>query len=1027
MKTLEKVNIVEYHDGLADSVAKMWNESRENWGGDSVVTTKQDVMEDEANSTNLHLFLATFEGEVVGYCGLSEYRDDQGALYIPLINVHPDYQGMKIGKELLIKALEKTVEYRWPRLDLYTWPGNTKAVPLYKKCGFFWEERDDTTHLMNFMPTVLQLDWLRPFFDKHGWYTTSQRVIEIKPDGIKEKDHTFYEYKWEAGDEFVRVQFERTGRGIRLIETQDVLVEMNLSEFKLLEKDTHEVKYRVVNKASNQVHVGISGESSDLVNHNIDEKFEIQDEWSGSFPLSVNVPKNEPSPWKTHPVVCANIEINGSPIPFKMGVFPIKAGKMDVRSVKKSWRSKQEGTLYLDMESTLDEEATWTFNLPVNDVVKWDQSEVNTTIAEKGRVSLPLSCQLLRNGFLDEEVEVRVQRKSGEQFFFTSKLSLAFPGFGGKFGGETDTHWYGYNGSTYVEIEKRNHLVRIGSVRAKEKPMLFLTPKIGKPYSDELSKKEAKSVEYIELPESFVVKTTMESEAFASLILNTYFVIYGDGLVEIKHELINDGEEEKQDVFLSQPVFQAFKQMAIPQKDGVMIGDEAVIPFMEYIRDKDISERWLFTSSTHGESKGIAWPENAAGKRDDWRFKVEYPVGTLGSHQKTNFGPIQVGVDTSPTWKQWRELVLGEEVADIQEKSVYSLEAKNRGFISTVGDNVDYTFRSMLTPHVYGALTVETDGKAYVKEASQEESVTKLDLQLDYQSPGVKGVSGQFRSPGQRADLHSIHLVKGKDEEVEISREEDRWIVNNGVLSFKASSAYYPGIYSLQFNGKETLHHQYPEPGPKAWWNPWGGGLGYSFRKASHYSMLKEKTEVDPVTKVDHLGHKWKGICITTTLTEHEEMKGVTLRQYALTLPEVPVLALYGEIQQDSNRTFPREKLDFEAFFKPGENLSSCFANLETEGVFHTYYAGAEEYVLKDTPTVTIGSDEREEKLILTHPDYQEEAEMYMNQDVFLVESSHEWSAASGDVTAVKPTILLFDEEDQIHPEHHPFHGLSFR
>ncbi|BCB03709.1 hypothetical protein [Bacillus sp. KH172YL63] len=31
--TLEEVKIVEYHNGLAQGVAKMWNESRENWGG----------------------------------------------------------------------------------------------------------------------------------------------------------------------------------------------------------------------------------------------------------------------------------------------------------------------------------------------------------------------------------------------------------------------------------------------------------------------------------------------------------------------------------------------------------------------------------------------------------------------------------------------------------------------------------------------------------------------------------------------------------------------------------------------------------------------------------------------------------------------------------------------------------------------------------------------------------------------------------------------------------------------------------
>lgn len=57
---------------------------------------------------------------VVGYCGLSEYREDEGALYIPLLNVRVDYHGKKIGKLLLLKAIERSIELGWPRLDLYT-------------------------------------------------------------------------------------------------------------------------------------------------------------------------------------------------------------------------------------------------------------------------------------------------------------------------------------------------------------------------------------------------------------------------------------------------------------------------------------------------------------------------------------------------------------------------------------------------------------------------------------------------------------------------------------------------------------------------------------------------------------------------------------------------------------------------------------------------------------------------------------------------------------------------------------------
>lgn len=1006
--TLEQVKIVEYHEGLAKGIAKMWNESRENWGGDSVITTEQDVKDKEANSTNLHLFLAMVGDEVAGYCGLSEYREDEGALYIPLLNVHPKYQGLKLGKQLVLKALEKTVELKWPRLDLFTWAGNTKAVPLYKKCGFFWEERDDTVHLMNFIPMVLQIDCLKPFFEKHDWYTTSQRLIEIKPDGLKDRDHTYYEYKWEAGNEFVRIQFERTGRGIRLIETKDFLVEMRLPDFKILEKKEHNVTYHVENRKENPVEISLRGVSTSLVKHEFHETALVGKSWIGESTVSVAMPCSQPSPWKKHPTVGVTVEVDGQSIPLALGVFPKQAGNLHLRSVKKYWKSQGKGMLYLDLESQLEEETTWTIKLPVNKVVKWETSEVMVKIEGKKRVSIPLPIQLLKNGFLSEEVNVSAERINGEATTFSTRLSLALPGFGAKFGGETEENWIGFNGPHYVEIEKRNHIVKVGSLNATQDPITFFTPKFGKPYSEEFSKKEASFVEFIELPEAFVMKTTLKSDTFSSMLLNTYFKIYGDGLVEIKHEVVNAGEKDRKHLSLVQPVFINFEGMAIPQRDGVLIGNESLVPFMEYINDKEMAERWIFTCSSIGDTIGLAWPEEALGRKDDWRMALEYEIDLIQSQEEKCLGPIQVGINTSNHWSKWRELVVGDE-RELKELPLYALGKTDGDIVSYVGKRENYSFRSMLTPYIHGKLTVKSDNETFTKEVDKAESVTDLNLELEHSSPGVKWLDGQFESKSHFGKVEVIQLVKGK-REVRVERNEDVWSVDNGVISFKASSAYYPGIYSLSIDGKESLDHLYPNPGPRAWWNPWGGGIRYSFQSVSSYSMLKEKTAIGSVTKLDQQGHQWAGICLTTEFKEHEKMKGIVLRQYALTLPEVPVLAVYAEIQQDSGRTYMKELLDLEAFFMTGKTLTSSFVKLPTQGMVHKYYAGVEEFVLRDTPLITVGSDDHQESVTFVHPSTRKRSEAYLNQDVLLVASTNEWSAAMGETNVIEPTILFYGE-----------------
>ncbi|MBX0359372.1 GNAT family N-acetyltransferase [Halobacillus sp. Nhm2S1] len=1023
MKTLERVSIVEYEDKYAASVAKMWNESRDNWGGDAVVTTAEDVIEKEAKSTNLHLFLAVVEDEVVGYCGLSEYKEDTGALYIPLLNVHPGYQGLKIGKRLLVQAIEKTVEYGWPRLDLFTWPGNTKAVPLYKKCGFFWEDRDDTTHLMNFMPQVMQIEALKSFFEKHDWYSTSVRPLEIKPDGTKDRGFTFYEYRWEAGDEFVRVRFERTGRGVTLIETNDWRVEMNVTDFKLLENKDYPVTYQVENFTSEPLEISLSGKSSTLVRENLDEEAIVKSRWSTSSSVQVQVPDQEPSPWKTHPVIGAELVINGDRIPLRTGVFPLQAGKVDVRTVHKYWRPKQKGTLYLDVESRMEERAVLTIKLPHQKVLEWADPSVKVEVEGKGRTTIPVSVELLKNGFLNEDVEVDGRTEDGHAFSFHTKIALAFPGFGGKFGGDTDTDWYGYNGPYFVKVEKRNHMVSVGSVRSNEEPLLLLTPKIGHPFSEEFSKKMATAVEYIELAEAFVMKTSLESESFPGILLNSYYKIYGDGLVEIHHELINNGEKDYENLHLLQPVFPKYKALALPEKDGVVVGTEALIPYTEYLRDKDLSERWLYTTNRAGDTFGIAWPEEAKGRKDDWRFAFEYKLDRLSSGSKNCHGPIRIGVNVTSHWSEWRELIIGEGES-LPEKPVFEMVPKE-GLVSKAGQEVTHSFRSLLIPYLYGGLTVEDDGNSYRKEAKREDGVTAIDVPIIHERPGFVALSGTFRSEGRSADFETYQLVEG-DQKVKVTQNEDRWTVDNGVLTFTASTSYFPGFYSLCHQGREFFHHQYPEAGPRSWWNPWGGGLRYVLDGVSPFSMMKEETKVESITKKDQEGNDWTGVCMATTFHEHEKMKGLTLKQYALTLPEVPVVAVYAEIEQRAPRTFAAEDITLESFLKPDENLSSCFARVPTEGIFHTYYAGVEEYELESGPAVVIGSDGKSDHLMMVQPQKRKLSEIYMNQDVFLAASVHEWSASSQKVAAVEPTFFIIGEHEEPWKQH-PFHRISFK
>ena len=124
---LDTIQIVEYDPSYAQAIADMWNCSQESWGGGNRVRSAENVAQDMENAGNLRVFLAIQGNEVIGFCSFSHYKMDEGALYVPLLNVRPDYHGRKVGKLLILKAVQTTVEMGWPRLDLFTWGGKYES------------------------------------------------------------------------------------------------------------------------------------------------------------------------------------------------------------------------------------------------------------------------------------------------------------------------------------------------------------------------------------------------------------------------------------------------------------------------------------------------------------------------------------------------------------------------------------------------------------------------------------------------------------------------------------------------------------------------------------------------------------------------------------------------------------------------------------------------------------------------------------------------------------------------------------
>ncbi|MBP3038970.1 GNAT family N-acetyltransferase [Bacillaceae bacterium Marseille-Q3522] len=995
---MKNIKITEYHHDLAKEVAKMWNLSNDSWGGDGRIKTEEQVKQQEDNSGNIALYLALDGNEVVGYCGFSEYKEDTGSLYIPLLNVRPDYHGKKIGKLLVQKAVAKTVELGWPRLDLYTWPGNLKAVPLYKKCGFFWEDRDDTTHLMNFIPTVLQTPLLKPIFAKLDWYQNSVREIEVKPDGIKENGFTFYEYKWANRDSKVRVQFERSGRGMRLIETNDFELKLELEDHQLIEEQHEQVSITFKNKTDNPMSVKIDGVKNERVSCMFQAEQLVTEEAVLTGAVLVK-PGEAANTWRTHPVVAVQVTINGKPCELRLGISPKQPARVEGKLSGTYTYVGEEAAILLETENNLKEPATMTIVFHDNEYGTLPP-KLTTLMDTKERKLLTIPLTVKKHGYFKQKATIQLKTKNGNQYSFSQNIGVPLKGFAEKFAGESDEYWYLYNGLCQVNIRKRDYGMTAGRNEKEEQPLFFFMPEIGKPFSSEMAKKKPLSIDFDTNSQTASVFFTFASEVWEGLTLRLCISLYGDGLLKRWLEVENQHAETYRDIFINQRLFCEKEEMYFPLNGEVVYFNEKRELNFHDIPMNALSSNWFF-SNNPSSPFGITWPKSVKASPEGWRFYMEYHKTEIKAGETAVFEPIFLSIGAFQQWEELQAFAEKRPAASKQEvlqekrlEHLHVLKQEESQFSLTLQENRAANLQGEWNLYVNEQLAKNTqidaaDEKNYFITTHDRKALTPVSL-----------INGVLKGKSVTTELDSLLLVpNGK---IETANNGNSFSVCNGQITILADPAFYPGIYSLSVNGKEWLDTSYPELIAKAWWNPWGGGLKYSPTQLTTFSLKKETVAAQFVERIDLEGNTWSGLAIDITVRENGFWKGLQYVQYYLMLPGIPVLASFVEVLDGGGKNHSRQKWILDGFFKNDKQQPLTLFSNKVQS-----RAGSEENVLYYQLGDYLATSDQTEKLYAVEGLQVQHTEIYMNKEVCYFESLQQIKNHSSYLT--EPNVFLFD------------------
>ncbi|MCM3361719.1 MULTISPECIES: GNAT family N-acetyltransferase [Bacillaceae] len=1001
----QTIKIVSYHDGLAKSVADMWTKSKESWGGSG--KTEEQVLEQQQSSDNLDTFLAVLGEEVVGYCGFSVYKEDVGALYVPLLNVRPDYHGKKIGKKLLLHALNMAIDKKWPRLDLYTWAGNLKAVPLYKRCGFFWEDNDKNTHLMNFIPTVRNNELINHYLKDMDWYDDLKRNLEIRPDGEIVHGFTHYEYVWQKERESVVVKFEKTGRGISYIETKDFQLELIMENHECIEEIEQQVSLKIKNKGANPISLQARADNDGRISCSFSNTFTVKEkeELIVPFPFVVKVGE-EPVEGKTFPSLKVDLSINELETSLQLGILPKSPISIETKEIDAILAKGMNTYLDLELQNNLNKDISANLMIPMNKHIQFDGEKYSFTLAKKEKKWIRIPVEVKSCGCFKEYFQCEMMGNDNKLLSIQKEITLALKGIGEQFVVENDKSWKVYNGPHQLSISKVDHTTEIADT-----DFTLFAPAIGKPFSSELSKLKPYLVNTDKAGNSIAIKLFFKSSDFPGMEIILTNELFAEGLIK-RLVTINNNNLVEKEISLQETFYDSWHNLFLPLKGEVVSFCElnTVLPFE--IASKDITGNWYFSTPTVFPF-GVAWDKDARIKMDNWKMHIE-STHFLQSNESVDFPPICINIGAYRKWQEWQ--LAAEGMKDEHKRKVVKeliIEYNDGNMIWDKDEDVKVSLKNFRNQPIIGDATFRINHNKVdcVQINTEQSEVYRVNHQNAIQL-GLNKMTTTIASATKDMDTAHLFFVSNqKGITTHLLEEEGLAVyqVSNGVVTFKASPAYYPGVYSLEANGKHWLEHSFPKPIAKSWWNPWCGGIKNGPPELNVFSLLKEHTICEFTSLKDIHHNVWSGIKLETTINHHQKWKGLKYVQYYVTMPGIPLVITFVEIMNDAGKRMAEEDWHTNLFMACNEE-EKCVLHIMSDSVANKRFIVADEEQeanVKDNYYLSLGED----KFYFITSEDAKDAEYYSNKDAIQLISFDKCKRKTNRLYT-EPNYLLFAKEE---------------
>jgi len=898
----------------AELLADMWNRSESGWPGGwtgGVPVTTDDVLRNFMQRHCYACWVAEHCGEIVGYVSLEADPKEPTMCYIGLLNARPDHHGRGVGRRLLRRAVVRAVEGGFERVDLHTWGGNLKAVPLYKKCGFFWSPETEV-HMQNFIPTILRMPLLADLFEGRDWYAIQERDLSVCEDLERWHGVRVFRYRFAADGRRADVLFDRQAGTLTAVETNEISVAAWVGREDLCALQEQVLRCELINKTDRPVRVTVLGRGEEGVPLAFDRSFTLSKSKRLRVPFRLPSDLEPRRPGRPPHRVFATVMVDGVPIRLGVGVrmrqpveiefdghgFP--AGKwthMNIR-LRNRLPFPVSGTLRFGAPAGLEVQGK-----PLRFRIKrkgW--SNVPTRVCS----ARPKAHRLGLRVRFSEETAARFARGETPMLEPQCRVHEAWLRAFGP--GEPVVSEDTQRRQITVESDRTRVVFQraggqLGWTRKSPRhqyvrgvPMSEAGPPFGHfhpvpPIYDAHVRRERARVR---------LTVRFEHERVEGLSIERT-VDVTDGLLVIGHRLFNTAEEERDvQVRLYSWGGPGPGIFTIPDGEGLIrhsgpgwndwpVGSELARRMDEFPESWMAVEEDGIVAGMVWQGNGVIEPNGSAGGR------LTYDPVTVPAGGQAELPPLYLvgcGGDYRAVRSVWETFVRPDPVAEPERREPPMRETVRAALggcpalMSGPGARrVELTITSDMKRVLAGEAVVAlpaglkvSGGEGPLRFAVKGLTKGKpfrrrMAVRADGRGPAA--AVGELKLTTQRQERRlplPVVILRGRSRKLDVRHAEDTVSVDTGVIRFTASARHGAGVVSLKHRKVELLRSSYPDAGPYWYMNKWYGGVGVAAGSSWDRRFMQADRRIEPVERRGTQGLLWRGARITAQCT-HQDLR----------------------------------------------------------------------------------------------------------------------------------------------------------